>query len=97
MSDTMAEAIKAAEAWIAERKTPRMQGRKSVPTRPDEWLTWHRYTVAGADGTRARLAGQRLKASQEELPRALELMDELQAISDRAQAEAKALEPRARL
>jgi hypothetical protein len=97
MSDTMAEAIRAAEAWIEVRKTPRLQGRKSAPTRPDEWLQWHRYTVSGADGTRSRLAGLRLKASPEELERALSLIGELQAMADSARAEAKELEPRARL
>ncbi|MGF9759814.1 hypothetical protein AAII07_31925 [Microvirga sp. 0TCS3.31] len=57
MSDTMDQAIRAAEAFLAVSKMPKLQGKKSVPTRPDEWLWWHRHVVARADGNRARLMG----------------------------------------
>jgi hypothetical protein len=98
MSDTMDQAIRAAEAFLAVSRTPKQQGRRSTPSRTDEWLKWHRTVVARADGTRARLTGLRLKASSpEELERALALIGELQALADRAQVQADGLVETARL
>jgi len=97
MSDTMAAAISAAEAFLAEAKTPRVRGKQTAPTRSAEWLTWHRTLVARADGNRSRVDGQRAKASAEELARAYTLIDELKALAERAQAEADALTQRSRI
>jgi hypothetical protein len=97
MSDTMDAAIKAAEAFFAEAKTPKVRGKKGPPARADEWLAWPRTTAARADGSRSRVDSQRAKASPAELERAYELMDELKALAERSRAAAGALTQRSRI
>lgn len=90
VTDTMAQALKAAEGFLAEVKTPRMPG-GAVPSGHTAWLKWHRTMVSRADGNRSRLRSLTLAATPEELERSEALQAELIAVAEASQAEADVL------
>lgn len=90
MSDTMAQAIRAAEGFLQEVKTPRLPG-GGVPSGPTTWLKWHRTMVSRADGNRSRLRSLKLAATPEELERSEALQREIIAVAEASQAEADVL------
>ncbi|WP_445500742.1 hypothetical protein [Microvirga sp. G4-2] len=90
MSDTMAQAIRAAEGFLVEVKTPRLPGGKT-PAWPTDWLKWHGIVVSRADGNRSRLRSLTLAATPEELDRSQALQAEILVVAEASQAEADVL------